>query len=64
MAKMKTNKAVKSRFKLTGSNKLKRRCPALNHLLTKKSRKRKRQLKNPQLVAKGHSKVYLKMMGI
>lgn len=61
---MKINKAVKSRFKVTKKKKLKRRSPARSHLLIKKSSKRKRRLKSPKLVAKGHAKTYLKMMAM
>ncbi|KPK32711.1 MAG: 50S ribosomal protein L35 [Chlamydiae bacterium SM23_39] len=62
MGKIKTNKAVKGRFKLTKNKKLKRMHPLRSHLLTKKSSKRKRRLKKTGLVSKGHRKVYLKMI--
>jgi len=42
--KMKTNKSVKSRFKVTGTGKLKRTRPGRRHILTKKTAKRKRHL--------------------
>ena len=64
MKKMKTNKSIKGRFKITSKKKLKRTKPGKRHLLTKKSSKRKRQLKNKDLVAKGHAKTYLRMMGM
>jgi len=45
MSKMKTNKAAKKRFKVTGSGKVMRRKRNLNHLLEKKSSRRKRKLR-------------------
>lgn len=44
MPKMKTNSSAKKRFKLTGSGKVKRNHAFKNHILTKKSKKRKRNL--------------------
>ena len=61
---MKTNKAVKGRFKVTSNKKLKRTRPCRRHLLTKKTSKRKRHLKKAGLVPKGHAKTYLKMMAM
>jgi large subunit ribosomal protein L35 len=60
--KMKTRKAVASRFKLTGSGRLKRGRPGTRHILTKKTSKRKRQLKSPAFVDKGQLKMYKQMM--
>jgi large subunit ribosomal protein L35 len=44
MPKMKTNSSAKKRFILTGSGKIKRKQAFKNHILTKKSTKRKRNL--------------------
>ena len=63
MPKMKTNKSVQSRFKVTGTGKLKRTKPGKRHILTKKSSKRKRHLRRPTLVDEGQEKTYLRMMG-
>lgn len=41
---MKTNSGAKKRFKLTGSGKIKRKHAYKSHILTKKSKKRKRNL--------------------
>jgi len=41
---MKTNAGAKKRFKLTGSGKIKRKHAFKSHILTKKSKKRKRNL--------------------
>ena len=61
---MKTNKAVASRFKVTGTGKLKRRRPGKSHIMTKKTSKRKRQLRNEVLVDDGQVKMYKRMMGV
>ena len=50
MAKLKTNKAAAKRFKVTGTGKLKRSKAYTSHILTKKSPKRKRNLRHPGLV--------------
>lgn len=44
MPKMKTNAGAKKRFALTGSGKIKRKHAYKSHILTKKSKKRKRNL--------------------
>ncbi len=44
MPKMKTKGGAKKRFKLTGSGKIKRKHAFKSHILTKKSKKRKRNL--------------------
>jgi large subunit ribosomal protein L35 len=45
MPKMKTRKAVAKRFKKTSSGKFKHKRAYRNHILTKKKKKRKRQLR-------------------
>ena len=45
MPKMKTTKAAAKRFKTTGTGKLKRNKAYKSHTLTKKSQKRKRNLR-------------------
>lgn len=44
MPKMKTKAGAKKRFKLTASGKVKRKHAFKSHILTKKSKKRKRNL--------------------
>ena len=46
MPKMKTCRAAAKRFKKTGTGKLKRNKAYKSHILTKKSPKRKRNLRN------------------
>lgn len=64
MPKMKTKKAVAARFKVTGTGKLKRNRPGKRHILTKKTSKRKRQLRRPGLVDGGQLKMYKRLMGV
>ena len=45
MPKMKTKRAAAKRFKVTGTGKLKRAKAFKSHILTKKSRKTKRNLR-------------------
>jgi large subunit ribosomal protein L35 len=49
MAKMKTNRSAAKRFKVTGTGKLKRNRAYKSHILTKKSTKRKRRLRQATL---------------
>ena len=63
MPKMKTRKAMKARFKVTASGKLKRTRPGRRHILTKKSAKRKRSLGKSRLVDAGQLKMYKIMIG-
>jgi large subunit ribosomal protein L35 len=44
MPKVKTKSSAKKRFKLTGTGKIKRKHAFKSHILTKKSKKRKRAL--------------------
>mgnify|MGYP003574058417 CR=1 FL=1 len=50
MPKMKTNRGAAKRFKLTGSGKIKRNKAFSSHILTKKTTKRKRGLRQAGLV--------------
>ena len=52
MPKMKSNSGAKKRFKLTGSGRIKRKQAFMRHILTKKSKKTKRELGKSALVAK------------
>lgn len=45
MPKLKTRKSVAKRFRFTKSGKIRRRRAGKSHILTKKSRKRKRNLR-------------------
>lgn len=64
MPKMKTRKAVAARFRVTGTGKLKCSKPGKRHILTKKSPKRKRQLRRPGQLEEGRMKTYKRLMGV
>jgi large subunit ribosomal protein L35 len=51
MPKMKTHRGAAKRLKKTGSGKIKRMRANKSHILNKKTRKRKRRLRKPDLVA-------------
>jgi large subunit ribosomal protein L35 len=48
---MKTHQGAKKRFKVTASGKVKRGHAFKSHILTKKTSKRKRNLRRPGLIA-------------
>ncbi len=52
MPKIKTNSGAKKRFALTGSGKIKRKHAFKSHILTKKTKKQKRNLTHFGLVDK------------
>ncbi len=52
MPKVKTNSGAKKRFALTGSGRIKRKHAFKSHILTKKTKKQKRNLTHSSLVAK------------
>ncbi len=49
MPKMKTSRSAAKRFRVTGTGKLKRAKAYKSHILTKKSAKRKRNLRKPAI---------------
>jgi large subunit ribosomal protein L35 len=51
MPKVKTHRGAKKRFKVTGSGKVRRYKAFKSHILTKKTAKRKRRLRQAGLVA-------------
>jgi len=56
MPKMKTNRGAAKRFKISGSGKVIRRKAFTSHILTKKSTKRKRNLRKSAVVDSANSK--------
>ena len=64
MPKMKTVASAKKRFKLTASGKIKRKHAFKSHILTKKSKKRKRNLTQTGLVHKDDKPRVKKMLCI
>jgi large subunit ribosomal protein L35 len=51
MPKMKTNRGAAKRFKATGGGRIRRSKAFSSHILTKKSTKRKRNLRKTTLIA-------------
>ena len=51
MPKMKTHKGAKKRFSVTGKGKVRRLKAYKSHILTKKTAKRKRNLRRPTTIA-------------
>jgi large subunit ribosomal protein L35 len=62
MPKLKTKKAVAKRFRMTKKGKLKRAKAGKSHILTKKSRKRKRKLRHGGLVDATFTKVIRQLL--
>ena len=63
MPKAKTNKSVKKRFRVTGTGKLKRNQTNKRHLLAGRTSKRKRQLRQPEILPNSITKKYLRALG-
>jgi len=64
MPKMKTNKAVAKRLKVTGTGKLRRRKPGRGHLRSRKSPSRLRRFGKDKDVSPGFTKIARRMLGI
>ncbi|MCH2476928.1 MAG: 50S ribosomal protein L35 [Gammaproteobacteria bacterium] len=62
MPKLKTNRGAAKRFKKTGSGKYKKSSSHMNHILTKKSSKRKRHLRSSSLIASEDVKSIKKLL--
>ena len=62
MPKMKSKGAVKKRFKLTASGKVKRGHADKSHILNKKTRKRKRKLRQSALCSDPDAKRLTQMI--
>lgn len=62
MPKLKTSRAAAKRFKKTGTGKLKRMKAYKSHILTKKSTKRKRNLRKSTITDATNAKVMKKIL--
>ncbi|GHV86292.1 50S ribosomal protein L35 [Spirochaetia bacterium] len=60
--KMKTKKSAAKRFSFTGSGKVKYKKQNLRHILTKKSSKRKRNLRHAGILSDDNVKVIRKQL--
>lgn len=63
MPKVKSNRGAMKRFKVTGSGSIKRHKAGKSHILTKKNRKRKRNLRSATLVSPADEARVNKMLG-
>lgn len=64
MPKMKTRSCAKKRFALTADGHVKRGKAFKSHILNKKSRKRKRNLRQTALIFKGVEKKFRTMISV
>ena len=64
MPKIRTKRAAAKRFKLTGNKKIKRSKAYASHILTKKTTKRKRNLRKACLVHETQVSRVKQMLGI
>jgi large subunit ribosomal protein L35 len=64
MPKMKTHRGAAKRFKVTGTGKITRRKANLNHILEKKSARRKRRLSRGAEVTGGDRDNVRRQLGI
>lgn len=64
MPKMKTRSGAKKRYKVTGTGKLTRRKANLNHILEKKSSRRKRRLTGDVEMSPGDARRARRQLGL
>ena len=62
MPKQKTSRGAAKRFKVTGTGKLKRRKAYLRHILTSKTRKQKRHLRQSVVVDPTNAKAIRRLL--
>lgn len=62
MPKMKTHRGAAKRFNVTGSGKIKRNHAFKSHILTKKSAKRKRNLRKAAIMAAADAQRVIKLI--
>jgi large subunit ribosomal protein L35 len=62
MPKIKTRQAAAKRFTMTGGGKFKRACAFKNHILNKKVRKTKRNLRHGEYVSEQETRAVKKMV--
>ena len=62
--KLKPNKAVAKRFKVTAKGKLKRHHSLTSHLRSSRTAKKKRELRRPEIVFEGLARNMRRLMGV
>jgi large subunit ribosomal protein L35 len=63
MPKVKTRSGAKKKFKVTGTGKIVRRRAMRSHILGKKTQKRKRGFRKPEVLGASDAAVVKKMLG-
>ncbi len=63
MPKLKTNKGLAKRIRVSSKGKIKRRKAFAGHLMSGKTGNRKRKLKRTELVSKGFTRTLLRALG-
>jgi large subunit ribosomal protein L35 len=63
MPKVKTHSGAKKKFKVTGTGKIVRRRAMRSHILGKKTQKRKRGFRKPEVLGDSQAAVVKKMLG-
>lgn len=64
MPKIRTNRGAAKRFRLTGTGKVRRYKAYASHILTKKTSKRKRNLRKGTLISKADAKKARRLIGV
>lgn len=64
MPKQKTHSGAKKRFRLTNSGNLKRSKQGRRHILTKKTTKRKRNLRRVAYISPSHDKTVRELLNV
>lgn len=64
MPKVKTNSSAKKRFKVTGTGKITHQKSFKRHILTKKTKKRKRNLRKDGLVHSANHDFVSRLLGL
>ena len=62
MPKVKTNSSAKKRFKVTGSGEITYQKSFKRHILTKKSKKRKRDLRNKGIIGSANRDFVMRLL--
>jgi large subunit ribosomal protein L35 len=62
MPKLKTHRGAAKRFKITGKGKIKRKKACRGHLLTGKSSRRMRRLRNPAILGKTEAAIVKRLL--
>lgn len=62
MPKVKTHRGAAKRFKVTGTGKIRKNSAYRNHILETKSPKRKRKLRQAEVIASGDAKRIKKLI--